>query len=102
MLTNLLRSFPSLRGIRNYSLFVSFEGKIFFYRIVTRVSFGRRDRNSFYHRVKKIGQGTISLSIWKKGRQVAPRGTFPGVSVTRSRCPGRTLVANGEPAEQWG
>lgn len=43
--------------------------------------------------------GTISLSIWEKGRQVAPRGTFTGVSVTRSRCPGRTLIANGIPVE---
>lgn len=44
--------------------------------------------------------GTISLSIWEKGRQVAPRGTFTGVSVTRSRCPGRTLIANGIPVER--
>lgn len=30
---------------------------------------------------------------------MAPRGTFTGVSVTRSRCPGRTLIANGIPVE---
>lgn len=31
---------------------------------------------------------------------MAPRGTFTGVSVTRSRCPGRTLIANGIPVER--
>lgn len=82
MLTNLLRSFPSLRGIRNYSLFVSFEGEIFFIVSLLESLLGGVIVIRFIIALRRLDKGRFHFRFGKRVDKWRHEGLSP-VSVLR-------------------